>query len=212
MFEIDKLVNELSSHYPKIKSKIETKIRIIAIQLGKKKFDELFLGNHQETQDCTKLFQFVVNSAIEELCREKNIPLYQKEIDGADWVWVDKDDNEILLEQKVRTFLGRSKNFYKNIKKYGLPCTSWTGNKSSVFNKKKVDYHLLWSFEIIGNKIGRGGGEVLSLSENGSVWKTGNGKKDSYATLTMTNNNKGIHLIQGSLHPTIKSTYLLLEN
>ncbi len=42
-------------------------------------------------------------------------------------------------------------------------------NKSSVFNKKKVDYHLLWSFEIIGNKIGRGGGEVLSLSENGSV-------------------------------------------
>ena len=152
------------------------------IQLGKKKFDELFLGNHQETQDCTKLFQFVVNSAIEELCREKNIPLYQKEVDGADWVWVDKDGNEILLEQKVRTFLGRSKNFYKNIKGYGLPCTSWTGNKSSVYNKKKVDYHLLWSFEIIGNKIGRGGGEVLSLSENGAEWKTGNGNKDSYST------------------------------
>ena len=168
MCEIDKLVNELSSHYPEIKSNIETKISIIAIQLGKKKFDELFLGNHQETQDCTKLFQFVVNSAIEELCREKNIPLYQKEVDGADWVWVDKDGNEILLEQKVRTFLGRSKNFYKNIKGYGLPCTSWTGNKSSVYNKKKVDYHLLWSFEIIGNKIGRGGGEVLSLSENGA--------------------------------------------
>ena len=66
MCEIDKLVNELSSHYPEIKSNIETKISIIAIQLGKKKFDELFLGNHQETQDCTKLFQFVVNSAIED--------------------------------------------------------------------------------------------------------------------------------------------------
>ena len=212
MCEIDKLVNELSSHYPEIKSNIETKISIIAIQLGKKKFDELFLGNHQETQDCTKLFQFVVNSAIEELCREKNIPLYQKEVYGTDWVWVDKDGNEILLEQKVRTFLGRSKNFYKNIKGYGLPCTSWTGNKSSVYNKKKVDYHLLWSFEIIGNKIGRGGGEVLSLSENGAEWKTGNGNKDSYATLTKTNNPNGIYLIYGDLRQTVKSTYLLLSS
>ena len=89
MCEIDKLVNELSSHYPEIKSNIETKISIIAIQLGKKKFDELFLGNHQETQDCTKLFQFVVNSAIEELCREKISHYIKKKLMeqiGCGWI------------------------------------------------------------------------------------------------------------------------------
>tara|TARA_Y100000310_G_scaffold323962_1_gene385166 strand:+ start:2699 stop:3355 length:657 start_codon:yes stop_codon:yes gene_type:complete len=206
------ITKELTRVYPEIVTEINNRLATLAGLYNKENFDEIFLGNDQETQDCTKVFQGVASAAIETVCENNNIPLVLKEVDGADWVF-ELPGIDISLEQKIRSFLGRSKKFNNNLKRYGLPCMSWTGNKHSVYNGKKTDLHLLWSFEIIGNTIGRGGAVICSLKESGSYWKTGSGNKDSYATLTMNNSNGvGINEIHGNSHYTNKSTYLLLEN
>ena len=90
---------------PKIKELLDYKLNGVTPFYGKKYYDERFLGNDQETQDCTKDFQYIANVAIEEAAKECGYPLEQKEVDGADWVY-----NGLAIEQKIRSFLLRSEN------------------------------------------------------------------------------------------------------
>lgn len=193
---------------PKIKELLDYKLNGVTPFYGKKYYDERFLGNDQETQDCTKDFQYIANVAIEEAAKECGYPLEQKEVDGADWVY-----NGLAIEQKIRSFLLRSENKDKFNKPYGLPCQSWTGNKSSVYNGSKTDIHLLWSFGIEKSKVTKIGGALVSLKENETMWTTGKGNNDSYATLKLNNNPNGIYLINGDMYskPSMKYSYLLLE-
>lgn len=210
--KIQKIQKDITSILPEIKEALNYKLEGVTPFYGKEFYDERFLGNDQETQDCTKDFQYLATATIAEVAEKNGIPLYQKEVDGADWVYGDGETNIQLLEQKIRTFLLRSANSSKFTKKYGLPCQSWTGNKSSVYNGKKTDLHLLWSFGIEKSKIAKVGCVLLSLEENKTQWTTGNGKTDSYATLRINNNLNGVYLIEGSMYPTQKYNYLLLNN
>jgi hypothetical protein len=210
--KIKEIQNSIISILPELKESLNSKLEGVTPFYGKTFYDERFLGNDQETQDCTKDFQYLATATIAEVAAKNGIPLYQKEVDGADWVYGDGELNIQLLEQKIRTFLLRSKNSSKFIKKYGLPCQSWTGNKSSVYNGKKTDLHLLWSFGIEKSKISKIGCVLLSLEENETQWTTGSGKTDSYATLRINKNPKGVYLIEGSLHSTHLYNYLLLND
>ena len=210
--QIKKISKTLKVIVPEVIDEINSRLSAIANLHNKDEYDEQFLGNDQETQDCTKAFQNLASACIQTVCERKNIPLELKEIDGADWVY-ELDGIEIPLEQKIRSFLGRSEKFHKNMRKYGLPCQSWTGNKHSVYNGKKTDLHLLWSFKIEGSEVVACFASIVSLELTGSIWKTGKGKKDSYATLRINNNlDGGVGIISGSLHTTKKYAYGLLEN
>ena len=210
--QIKKISKTLKPVVPEIIEEINGRLSTMACLYNKDKFDEIFLGNDQETQDCTKVFQGIASACIETVCDRNDIPLKLKEIDGADWVYL--LGLELPLEQKIRSFLGRSKKFQKNMKKYGLPCQSWTGNKHSVYNGKKTDLHLLWSFKIEGNEVVACFASIVSLDLTESIWKTGSGNKDSYATLRINNNNLdgGVGIISGSLHTTKQYAYGLLES
>ena len=209
---INEITTTLSEVVPEIITEINGRLSIIAKQFNQDNFDEIFLGNDQETQDCTKLFQGIASACIETVCVRNNVPLNLKEVDGADWVY--GKNEELPLEQKIRSFLGRSKKFHKNLKGYGLPCQSWTGNKHSVYNGKKTDLHLLWSFKIEKNEVTDCVGLIVSLGLTDSKWKTGSGNKDSYATLRINNNytHEGIGVIYGSLRSTNQYVYGLLES
>ena len=71
-----------------------------------------------------------------------------------------------------------------------MPCQSWTGNKHSVYNGKKTDLHLLWSFKIVESRVVGCFASIVSLGLTDSKWKTGKGKSDSYATLKINNNDQ----------------------
>ena len=211
--DINKITTTLNSLVPEIIIEINSRLSAIANLHNKDKYDEQFLGNDQETQDCTKAFQNLASACIQTVCERKNIPLVLKEIDGADWVY-ELDGIEIPLEQKIRSFLGRSEKFHKNTRKYGLPCQSWTGNKHSVYNGKKTDLHLLWSFKIVESRVVGCFASIVSLGLTDSKWKTGKGKSDSYATLKINNNytHEGIGIIYGSIRSTNQYVYGLLES
>ena len=210
--DINKITTTLNLVVPEIVNEINDRLSILSKLYNKDNFDEIFLGNDQETQDCTKVFQGLASASIETVCERNSIPLELKEIDGADWVYV-IDGVEVPLEQKIRCFLGRSEKFKNNLKRYGLPCQSWTGNKHSVYNGKKTDLHLLWSFKIIGCEVVSCFASIVSLGITESHWKTGSGNKDSYATLRIKNNNldNGMGVIYGSTHNTNKYVYGLSE-
>jgi len=208
----NRIAQKLNSVVPEIVNEINNRLDVLSGLYNKECFDEIFLGNDQETQDCTKVFQGLASAAIETVCENHEIPLTLKEIDGADWVYL-LDGVEIPLEQKIRSFLGRSEKFGKNLRKYGLPCQSWTGNKHSVYNGKKTDLHLLWSFKIVESRVVGCFASVVSLESTGSFWKTGSGNKDSYATLRINNSNlnNGMGIVYGNTHETKKYVYGLLE-
>lgn len=209
MNKIEKLQGELIKVIPQLKEAINYKLKGVTPYYGEDFYDERFLGNDQETQDCTKDFQYIANVAIAEATRDLGINLEQKEVDGADWVY----DNDTLVEQKIRSFLLRSEKIDQHIKEYGLACQSWTGNKSSVYNSSKTDIHLLWSFGIEKSQISKIGCVLVSLKENETAWTTGKGKNDSYATLKLNNSPEGIYLVAGEMYskPKMKYNYLILE-
>ena len=211
--DINKITTTLNSVVPEIITEINSRLSVISKQFNQDNFDEIFLGNDQETQDCTKLFQGLASACIETVCERHSIPLELKEIDGADWVY-SLDGVEFPLEQKIRSFLGRSKKFHNSLKGYGLPCKSWTGNKHSVYNGKKTDLHLLWSFKIVESRVVGCFASIVSLGLTDSKWKTGKGKSDSYATLKINNNytHEGIGIIYGSIRSTNMYVYGLLES
>ena len=216
---VEELSGDLTMLIPEITKEIEGRISHIMKGLSndEKAFDELFLGGKQETQDCTKLFQYIVSPSIECVCNNHHVQLRKEESDGYDWV-LDTPAGPIYLEQKVKTILANGRAYRSKIKNGYSVCESWTGNKASANGNSKTDLHLLWCFEINGSKIVSLCGAIVSLTENNTMWKTGTGDKDSYADLKISPTSNGVLPIWGEQlttgyknRPLKKSRFTLKE-
>ena len=199
MSDVKKVISkDIEKMIPLLVKVIQRRIKegLSSISYKEKYFDEVFMRDDQETQSCTKFYQFYVCPAIEECADILKIPLIRDEADGHDWLYRYKGV-DYLLEQKIKTILQRGRSFKNNIKDNKLICDSWTGNKSAVASGSKTDLHILWTFLIDFSNITGLFGAVLSLKENNSAWKTNKGKKGSYANLKIRNNGKGYEVFWG---------------
>lgn len=121
------------------------------------------------TADFTKLFQYVVNEVIESGIRELGIDGKREEVDGYDY---------IICGEKIEFKLngGDSKSSLA------------TGNKTSHFGGKKTN--LIWciKYTFDNNQIDNFG--VFFIDSNkteNNVWKSSIGRKDSFSTLQLLN-------------------------
>jgi len=197
--DLKNLQAELNDAVPDIIKEVERRISLImeALSNNEKHFADLFLGGSQETQDCTKLFQYVVTPSIQYICELKGINLVKEEADGYDWIYQGERNSNIKIEQKVKTILKDGRTYDTFIKQDKLVNEGWTGNKAAAHSNSKTDTHLLWCFELRNSSIPSLFAAIVSLKENGCKWVTNDGKKGSYANLSLNPSNRGVYTIWG---------------
>ena len=125
------------------------------------------------TADFTKFFQYIVNDVIEAGIEKLGINGVREEVSGYDYKFHDTP-----VEFKLMG--GESKSSFA------------TGNKTSHFGGAKTN--LVWSIKYTfnNNKIDSFGMVVIDtdLTES-NVWKSSSGRKDSFSTLELLNDEEG---------------------
>ena len=130
------------------------------------------MKDSMNTADFTKLFQYIVNEIIEMGIIQLGINGKREEVDGYDYII---DGNEI--EFKLNG--GDSKSSLA------------TGNKTSHFGNKKSNYVWCIKYTFNNNQIDTFSMFLIdtdNTSEN--VWKSSSGRKDSFSTLKLTNDER----------------------
>jgi hypothetical protein len=148
--------------------------------------------NTLNTADFTKLFQYIVNDVIEVGLVELGIEGYRDEVTGHDYVIMGYP-----IEFKLMG--GESKSSFA------------TGNKTSHFGGAKTN--MVWSIKYTfnNNQIDTFGMVVIdtNLTES-NVWKSSNGRKDSFSTLELMIGEEDCILSQfGVVKPAAKKLHFL---
>ncbi len=144
------------------------------------------------TADFTKFFQYIVNDVIEAGIKKLGLNGVREEVSGYDYKFHDTP-----VEFKLMG--GESKSSFA------------TGNKTSHFGGAKTN--LVWSIKYTfnNNKIDSFGMVVIDtdLTES-NVWKSSSGRKDSFSTLELLNDEEGCILSQyGKIKKAVKKLHFL---
>ena len=144
------------------------------------------------TADFTKFFQYIVNDVIEAGIEKLGINGVREEVSGYDYKF-----HNTPVEFKLMG--GESKSSFA------------TGNKTSHFGGAKTN--LVWSIKYTfnNNKIDSFGMVVIDtdLTES-NVWKSSSGRKDSFSTLELLNDEEGCILSQyGNIKKAVKKLHFL---
>ena len=144
------------------------------------------------TADFTKFFQYIVNDVIEAGIEKLGLNGVREEVSGYDYKFHDTP-----VEFKLMG--GESKSSFA------------TGNKTSHFGGAKTN--LVWSIKYTfnNNKIDSFGMVVIDtdLTES-NVWKSSSGRKDSFSTLELLNDEEGCILSQyGIIKKAVKKLHFL---
>lgn len=144
------------------------------------------------TADFTKLFQYIVNDVIEVALVKLNIDGYRDEVTGHDYM---------ILGYPVEFKLmgGESKTSFA------------TGNKTSHFGGAKTNYVWSIKYTFNNNQIDSFGMVVIDTDMTESnVWKSSNGRKDSFSTLELMIGEEDCILSQfGIVKPASKKLQFL---
>jgi len=142
--------------------------------------------NEFSTPDFTKRLQVDFNDVLEKGIEVLGINARREEVDGYDYIFVSNGDHEI--EFKL-TSAGTNSSFA-------------TGNKTSTFGNKKAS--LVWTIKYVweDNQISEIAMDLADTSlynlalrilkkVSQSVWKSSGGRKDSFSTLLLLNEEIG---------------------
>lgn len=150
------------------------------------------LKDTMNTADFTKLFQYIVNEIIEAGIQKLGINGKREEVTGYDFII-----EGIPVEFKL---MGGSSN-----------ASFATGNKTSHFGGCKSN--IVWSIKYTfnDNQIDTFGMVVIDTNKtNSNVWKSSSGRKDSFSTLELLNEEEDCILTQiGIIKPASKKLHFL---
>ena len=144
------------------------------------------------TADFTKFFQYIVNDIIEEGIKQLGIDGRREEVSGYDYVFGDTPVEFKLLG-------GTEKASFA------------TGNKTSHFGGAKTNIVWAIKYTFNNNQIDSFGSVVIdtNLTES-NVWKSSSGRKDSFSTLKLLNNEEDCILSQlGIVKPAQKYLHFI---
>ncbi len=127
------------------------------------------IKDSMNTADFTKLFQYIVNEVIESEMKKLGIDGKREEVTGYDYI-IDGYKFEFKLMG------GNDKSSFA------------TGNKTSHFGGAKTN--LVWSIKYTFNDNQIDSFAMTLIDTNlveSNVWKSSSGRKDSFSTLKLTN-------------------------
>jgi len=150
------------------------------------------MKDSMNTADFTKFLQYIVNDVIEDSFEKCGINARREEVNGYDYVI-----DDVPFEFKLMG--GESKTSFA------------TGNKTSHFGGAKTN--MVWSIKYTfnNNQIDSFGMVVIdtNLTES-NVWKSSNGRKDSFSTLELMVGEEDCILSQfGIVKPATKKLQFL---
>ncbi len=144
------------------------------------------------TADFTKFFQYIVNDIIEEGIKQLGIDGRREEVSGYDYVFSDtKVEFKLLGGTEKASFA--------------------TGNKTSHFGGAKTNIVWAIKYTFNNNQIDSFGSVVIdtNLTES-NVCKSSSGRKDSFSTLKLLNNEEDCILSQlGIVKPAQKYLHFI---
>lgn len=148
--------------------------------------------DNMNTADFTKLFQYIINDIIEAGITALEIDGRREEVNGYDYVICG-------FPVEFKLMGGESKSSFA------------TGNKTSHFGGAKTN--IVWSIKYTfnNNRIDSFGMVVIdtNLTES-NVWKSSNGRKDSFSTLELMIGEEDCILSQfGIVKPATKKLQFL---